>query len=74
LILYVFSAVINTITQKVYLNSATGDPISIYQMLYQPLMDLLTPNIGAITYAMIVVIFWGIIAYYMHKKRIYIKL
>ncbi|MCE5215134.1 MAG: heparan-alpha-glucosaminide N-acetyltransferase domain-containing protein [Methanobacterium sp.] len=74
LILYVLSAVVNTLTQKIYLNSATGDPISIYQMLYQPLMDLLTPNIGAITYATIVIVFWGIIAYYMHKKSIYIKL
>ena len=69
LILYVLYAVINTLTQKIYLHSATGDPISIYQMLYQPFMDLLTPNIGVLTYATIIVVFWGIIAYYMHKKR-----
>lgn len=74
LILYILSAVLNTLTQRVYLNSPTGDPISIYQTIYQWLMDLFTPNIGAITYATIMVIFWGLIAFIMHKKKIYIKL
>ncbi|HTX61667.1 MAG TPA: heparan-alpha-glucosaminide N-acetyltransferase domain-containing protein [Methanobacterium sp.] len=74
LILYVLSAVINTFTQKFYITTASGAPISLYQTLYQPLMDVLSPNIGAFIYALLVVIFWGIIAYLMHEKKIYIKL
>jgi predicted acyltransferase len=74
LVLYVLSAVLNTFTQKMMLSSSTGDPISLYQMLYQPLMDLLSPNIGAITYAAVIVIFWGLIAFIMHRRKIYIKL
>ncbi len=74
LILYVLSAVLNTFTQKIYLTTAAGDSISLYQMLYQSLMDLLSPNIGSITYAAIIVIFWGLIAYIMHRRKIYIKL
>lgn len=74
LILYVLSAVLNTFTQKIYLYPSTGDPISIYQALYQPLMDLLGPNIGAITYAAVIVILWWLIASIMHKRKIYIKL
>lgn len=69
LILYVLSAVLNTFTQKVYIGS-----ITMYQTLYQPLMDVMSPNIGSITYAAIVVIFWGIIAYLMHRRKIFIKL
>jgi predicted acyltransferase len=74
LILYVLSAVINTLTQKIYFTNPAGEAISLYQMLYQPLMDFLSPNIGSITYASVVVIIWGLIAYYMHKRKIYIKL
>jgi predicted acyltransferase len=74
LILYVLSAVVNTFTQKFYVTSTAGDAISLYQALYQPFMDLLSPNIGAFTYAALIVIIWGLIAYLMHRRRIYIKL
>lgn len=74
LILYILSATVNAFTQEIYLSSSTSEPLRFYDTLYQPFMDLLGPNIGAITYAAIVVIFWGLIAYLMHRKKIYIKL
>lgn len=74
LILYVLSAVFNTFTQKFYITSVGGDAVSLYQALYQPFMDLLSPNVGAFTYAALVVIIWGLIAYFMHRRKIYIKL
>ncbi|OPY22956.1 MAG: hypothetical protein A4E27_01638 [Methanobacterium sp. PtaU1.Bin242] len=74
LILYILSAILNSFTQEIYLFSSTGEPLRFYDTLYQPFMDLLGSDIGAITYASIVVIFWGLIAYLMHRKKIYIKL
>lgn len=74
LILYVLSAVVNTITQKYFLTSPSGTTVSLYQTLYQPLMDLLGLNVGSITYATLVVVIWGFIAYLMHRRKIYIKL
>lgn len=74
LALYVLSAVVATFTVKFTLKSTSNDPISLYQMIYQPLMVFFTPNIGSIIYASVVVLFWGFVALYMYRRKIFIKL
>jgi len=74
LVLYVLSAVVATFTVKFTFMSTSNDPISLYQMLYQPLMDSFTPNIGSIIYATVVVLFWGLVALFMYRRKIFIKL
>lgn len=74
LVLYVFSAFLNTLTEKIFLTSTTEASISVYELLYHFSENVLGPNGGAIIYAAIIVIFWGLIALIMHRKKIYIKL
>jgi predicted acyltransferase len=73
LILYVLSAVVNTLLEKIYVKTSNGS-IELFTLLYQGAMSFLGPNGGTVFYTMIIVVFWGIIAVIMRRRNIYIKL
>ncbi|MGZ7049168.1 MAG: acyltransferase family protein [Methanobacterium sp.] len=74
LFIYVFAAIVTALMQTMYLSGTDGSIQTIYDSIMYYDVVYLSPMWVQIIFAMLFVAFWGIIAYILHQKKIYIKL
>ncbi|WP_139957513.1 acyltransferase family protein [Flavicella sediminum] len=76
LFIYVFSGIyVLTIIHLVQLNNTKNELVSGYQYLYTELFVPIAGNMnGSLLFALVHIFFFWCIVYFMHKKRIFIKI
>lgn len=74
LFIYIFASIATALMQSIYVPSLEGNPLTLYDFF----MNYNTIYLGSmwveLIFSLLFVAFWVIVAYILHKKRLYIKL
>jgi predicted acyltransferase len=74
LIIYTLSIPLAMILSWPFINTVEGQLGSVSNIFVPALQEVIGTSAGVLSYGLLVVLFWWIVAYFLYRRKIYIKL